>query len=241
MASTRFPGKPLTLISGEPMVCRVAKNVAEVFGIERTFVVTDSRLICESVERAGFNAIFEDGNYETGTDRIASTLERFSERDWIFNVQGDEPALAPKTIEFFVRRTHLSSRSVTNAFMESSETSRAESPNSIKVIVGPDGALRYASRRPIPYFSSGPVSYFLQVCIYGFRPRSLLLFRECRTKTFLERAEDIEILRFIDLGVEVEFIEVETASHPVDVPSDVAIVERIIAGGFGEDALEPND
>jgi len=230
IGSTRFPGKPLTLINGRTMISIVTQNASKTFGLENTFVVTDAIEICMEVESTGANCILTQPNFNTGTDRIASVVSKLGHYEWIFNVQGDEPALEPKTMAEFVAKTLESDFLVTNAFVKTQDYIRVQNPNSIKMVISQSGLLTYASRSPIPSLSKElNKGYALQVCIYGFRPAALERFSSfSRDLSELEMGENIEILRFLDLGIDVGMFEVVTASHPVDVSGDVEIVERIL-------------
>lgn len=216
------------------MIAIVAENAAKAFGKKDTYVVTDSLEIQEVVEASGFRSIMTASEFETGTDRIASVLAQIDHGyDWLFNVQGDEPALRSESIMDFVRQTHLSQNTVTNAFLSSRDSERVNNPNSIKMAIALDRRLAYASRSVIPALAASQnTAYALQVCIYGFRPDALRNFGRFSRKTpSLEANENIEILRFLDMGVSVEMIETFSVSHPVDIPSDVSIVEKVILGG----------
>ena len=234
IGSTRFPRKPLAMIAGRPMIQIVALNAAEAFGKNNTYVVTDSLEIQKVVEASGIRSIMTASKFETGTDRIASVLsEMDQDYAWLFNVQGDEPGLRSDTILNFVSHSLLSQAMVTNAFVKSRDLDRIQSPNSIKMAITSDRRLAYASRSVIPALAaSRNIEHALQVCIYGFRPSALRDFGGfARKVTSLEANENIEILRFLDMGVSVEMIESTSTSHPVDVRADVPIVEKIIMGG----------
>lgn len=232
IGSSRFPRKPLVNIAGRPMIAIVAENVSEAFGRKNTFVVTDSLEIKEAVETTGAQAIMTPSELETGTDRIASVVSELADDYlWLFNVQGDEPALRSEFISDFARKTFASQARVTNAFVRTRDMSRVESSNSIKMAITANHQLAYASRSVIPSLAAERGGGFaLQVCVYGFRPDLLRDFGKFpRQPQGLEANENIEVLRFLDMGVPVEMFETTSDSHPVDVPEDLPIVEKIIA------------
>lgn len=234
IGSTRFPRKPLAIIAGRTMIETVATNAADAFGVNDTFVVTDSLEIHKVVEAAGLQSIMTTKEFETGTDRIASVVSQIGQGySWLFNVQGDEPALTSDSMVEFVQKTYSTRAEVTNAFLRSRDAERIKSPNTIKMAITSDGRLAYASRSVIPALaSSRNIDYALQVCIYGFRPEALRDFGGFERQTSsLEANENIEILRFLDMGVSVEMLETSSTSHPVDVPEDLLIAERIMLGG----------
>ena len=232
IGSSRFPRKPLATIAGKPMIAIVADNVSEVFGRKNTFVVTDSTEIQKAVETVGAKAIMTPSELETGTDRIAAVVSELAQDyAWVFNVQGDEPALRSEFIFDFARKTFSSGARVTNAFVRTRDMGRIRSSNSIKMAITADHHLAYASRAVIPSLAAERGGDFaLQVCVYGFRPDALGDFgRFPRQPQGLEANENVEILRFLDMGEPVEMIETTSYSHPVDVPEDIQIVERLIA------------
>lgn len=228
IGSTRFPRKPLQEINGRPMIGHVACNALEAFGSGNVFVVTDNKEIEAVAIEVGARAIIVDQECHSGTDRIAIASLEIKGVDWIYNVQGDEPALEPLVMRKFVDRTEAGQESVTNAMKHERDVLRLESPNSIKIVTDRDKRLLFASRTPIPtgYNKHGALT---QVCIYGFRPEALEKYVAWgRREGSYEASENIEILRFLEQGEQVRMIQVETDSHPVDVPSDVAIVSGIL-------------
>lgn len=228
IGSTRFPRKPLALISGQPMIERVARNAASFFGAENTFVVTDSSEIASVVTRAGLGYIIVQDDCYTGTDRIALALSELGQCEWVFNLQGDEPIFPSWAIKEFVAKTFDSKQTVTNAYRKEVNQELISSQNSIKMVMKQSGDMAYASRSPIPSDNLTRGAW-LQVCIYGFRQESLRAFEiHGRRRGSLEERENIEILRFLDLGIDVEMIETKVKSHAVDVPSDIQFVESII-------------
>lgn len=231
IGSTRFPRKPLAEIHGKPMIVWVMERAVSVFGRENTFCVTDSSEILETLSSFGYESILEAGEHRTGTDRVAAAAQKFSGVDRFFNIQGDEPALETAVIKRFVEQSLSTGAAVTNAYSEKFDDERLTSSHSIKMVTARDGRLLYASRNPIPHsqnFEQARSSSF-QVCIYSFTPASLKAFSDSRPpQGGVEIMENIEILRFLELGIRVDMFSCETSSHPVDVPSDVRIVEQIL-------------
>mgnify|MGYP001084894425 CR=1 FL=1 len=216
------------------MIETVAMNAADAFGANHTFVVTDSIEIQKVVEAAGLQSFMTTDEFDTGTDRISSVVPLMGKNySWLFNVQGDEPALTSQSMLEFAQKTYSSRAQVTNAYLKSRDADRIESPNAIKMAITRDGRLAYASRSIIPALAaSRNIEYALQVCMYGFRPDALRDYGVFeRQTTSLEANENIEILRFLDMGISVEMFETSSASHPVDVPADLPIVEKMMLRG----------
>jgi len=225
--SSRFPGKPLVEISGTPMVVRVARIAAVAVGVENVLVATEDERIRRVVEDAGFQAVITSDKCLTGTDRLAE-VARLHAADVYLNVQGDEPMLDPQAIRQVLAAVTAKPETIFNAMAPLAFGEDPSNVNIPKVVATESGRLLYMSRAPVPGFkdvANRPSRYMKQVCVYAFSPAHLRAFSEFGRKSVLECSEDIEILRFLDLGFEVQMVEVESGSLAVDVPSDVALVE----------------
>jgi len=232
--SSRFPGKPLADIHGKPMiwwVCRQARRVAE---FDRVMVATDDERIRAACADLGLDVVMTSGAHPTGTDRVGEAARQFP-ADVIVNVQGDEPLVEPEAIrtairplleEPEVRVTNLMSRIAVQADVLSATVP--------KVVASHRGLAVYLSRWPVPYPKNpGERPYFKQVCVYAFRPEALQAYC-AHPRTPAELAEDIEILRFIEMGVPVRMLEVPEAAVAVDTPGDLERVRGLLAARAGE-------
>ena len=84
------------------------------------------------------------------------------------------------------------------------------------------------SRLGIPFNKSNIKPNFKkQVCVYGFTKNALELFSN-KGKASNELHEDIEILRFLDMGYKVKMRETQVDSIAVDTPEDVKKVEQFL-------------
>jgi len=225
--STRFPGKPLALLLGKPMILWVAELSAKAVGRENVYVATEDARIYSLVESAGFNAVMTSDQALTGTDRLAEAAEQI-EADIYINVQGDEPLVDPQDICNVrdEKRKHINA--VVNGYSWISESEDPQSVNIPKVISNESDYLVYMSRSPLPGFKeqkNAPLRYKKQVCIYAFTKEELLAFKNFGRKSQLECCEDIEILRFLELGKPVKMIETRAGSLAVDVEEDILPVE----------------
>lgn len=225
--SSRYPGKPLIKLLNKPMIIWVSEIVAKALGKENTYVATDSNLIGDIVEKAGFNVVMTSSKCLTGTDRIYEASLKI-EADIYLNIQGDEPLIDPKDIfeVLAMKRKYLGA--VTNGMKK---LSIHEDPNDInipKVLVNENNDLIYMSRLAIPGIKSKKnerPQYYKQVCIYAFTKEELSKFASKDKKAEYERFEDIEILRLFDLGIPVKMVETISNSLAVDIPGDVEKVE----------------
>jgi len=231
-ASSRFPGKPLAPIRGVPLILRVHERVLSVFPNDRILIATDDHRIRDACESRGARVRMTPSSCLTGTDRVWEAV-RDMEVSVILNVQGDEPLICAEDLVTVLMEKRKNSGQVVNAMCRISDPAEIESPHVPKVVVNERSELVYMSRAAVPYPKSSGVDlsrlYRRQVCIYGFRGDELKRFSEFGRKSGLEAPEDIEILRFLDLGIPVRMVEVRSGSVAVDVPEDVCRVERLMA------------
>jgi 3-deoxy-manno-octulosonate cytidylyltransferase (CMP-KDO synthetase) len=227
-SSTRFPGKPLVKLLGKPMILWVCELSSRAVGKDNVYVATESTKIRDVVESSGFRCVLTSDNCLTGTDRVAEAA-RSIKADNIINVQGDEPLLDPEDILKVIRHQSDYPRDVINAYCYMSESEDPSNVNIPKVVTTEENKLLYMSRAAIPRSKSSTktdIAYKKQVCIYSFSKEQLDMYSKLERKSYLEEIEDIEILRFHELGVNVRLVETSPGTHAVDVPEDVDKVEK---------------
>lgn len=225
--SSRFPGKPLVNISGVPLIIRVADIGSKAVGKSNVYVATDDVRIQEKVQEYNYSVIMTSESCITGTDRVAEACQSI-DAEIIINVQGDEPMLDPQDI-IKAAETKMKNTDLVVACM--SNISELEDPSDLKipkVVVNCNNELLYVSRNVIPSSKDGSTrDAKKQVCIYVFTKSELEIF-SANPKTPLEKKEDIEILRFLELGIPVKMVEVQSNTHAVDFIEDVEIVENLL-------------
>lgn len=229
-ASSRYPGKPLVPLLGKPMAIWVAELSAEAVGSENVYVATEDQRIADVVEEAGFNAVLTGGEHLTGTDRLAEAAQQV-EADIYINVQGDEPLVFPADIRKVRDEKLAHMDDIINGFSWISENEDPHSVNIPKVISTEDNMMIYMSRVALPGhkdLKNAPAQYKKQVCIYAFTREELTAFRAFGRKSELERSEDIEILRFLELGKAIRLVQTQPGSLAVDVAEDVPKVEAAL-------------
>lgn len=226
--SSRFPGKPLAEIRGKPMIVRVWEKCVMALDPKLVYVATDDHRIESCCNEYNINVIMTGGDCLTGTDRVFEA-SRNIDADIYINVQGDEPLIDPTDIDLVIDAAAKHPGIVINAMCPISTEEDFRSTTVPKVVARPDGRLLYMSRAPIPTDKKESfIEAKKQVCIYAFPEDALSQFAGVTEKTPLEAIEDIEILRFLELGFEVMMIEVSGASVAVDIPEDIRRVERIL-------------
>jgi 3-deoxy-manno-octulosonate cytidylyltransferase (CMP-KDO synthetase) len=161
----------------------------------------------------------------TGTDRIAEVAGQIKV-DYYINVQGDEPLINPADIKKVIDAVNEYPGEVINGFAPILSAEDYFSLTVPKVVCRPDGRLLYMSRSPIPGNKKSEfIKAWRQVCVYAFPRQSLFHYVELGRKTELEEMEDLEIIRFLELGYEVRMLQLSTDSIAVDTPADV---EKVI-------------
>lgn len=228
-ASSRFPGKPLADIYGKPMIWWVWNAAKQVTELDEVYIATDDERIAETVRSFGGKAMMTSSDHPTGTDRVAEIAKEIPAEVYV-NIQGDEPLIEPDTIRSvilpFLRGEDVQ---VTNLMTKITDPVDALNPTVPKVIAAENGRGIYLTRSISP-FPKGRIDYDLykQVCIYGFNPQALNFFMNTQ-RGKIERIEDIEILRFIENGVFVKFIEVNSNTIAVDTEKDLERVRNELA------------
>ena len=218
LASTRFPSKLTHRINGVPVFNWVIRAAVDAVGKQDVIVATEDGALADLAHIEGVRVVFT-GSAKTGTDRVAMANEEVG-AEYIVNVQGDEPFIEPGDIRRVFQVISSGDHDVLNCYCHTSARGNLNIP---KAVVAPDGRLLYMSRADVPG-SKTPCSSSLlkkQVCIYGFRKSVLEKFAACSEKTPLENTEDIEILRFLELGYRVEMLQVNDSVVAIDTPDDL--------------------
>lgn len=226
--SSRLFGKPLVKIGGIPMVVRTYQQCIKTCPADRVYVATDDERIRKTCQSYGIQALMTSPTCLTGTDRVAECAKQL-DVDIFFNVQGDEPVFNPDDLNILLESAERFPGEVLNGYCPLDEETLFRSGNVPKVVMRPDGRLLYMSRAAIPSTKSLGLKYaWRQVCAYAFPRAALESFSQQPQKTPLEETEDIEILRFLELGWEVRMLKMSSKSIPVDVPEDLQRVEHAL-------------
>ena len=237
-ASTRFPGKPLALLGGKPVIQWVWENVSAMPELACAVVATDDERIAEAVEGFGGRAVMTASTHRSGTDRCGEVVRKLREEGQTFdvaiNVQGDEP---------FVRQEQL--RSLVDCFADGEvqiatlktaihSTAELMSPNNVKVVCDLRGRALYFSRQPLPHVRGVEPEqwlehhpYFKHVGIYAFRTETLEALVRLQQSP-LELCESLEQLRWLENGYEIQVKETAVANIGIDTPADMALAEQYL-------------
>ncbi|MBF0538665.1 MAG: 3-deoxy-manno-octulosonate cytidylyltransferase [Nitrospirae bacterium] len=223
--SSRFPGKPLALIHGRPMIQHVYEAASRAVSLNGVIVATDDVRIREVVEGFGGEAMMTARTHSSGTDRIAEVAQGL-DADIVVNIQGDEPMLRAEMIDQCVAL--LADKRASMATLKKLITNKDEIPdtNVVKVVTDAEGFALYFSRAPIPFCRDTVESlYYKHIGIYIYRREALLALREM-PQCMAEMAESLEQLRALHYGYRIKVLETTVQTHAVDTPEDIRKVEQ---------------
>lgn len=230
-SSSRFPGKPLAILGGKPVIEHVYRQVSSV--LEDVFVATDDQRIYDAVEAFGGKAIMTRSDHKSGTDRICEALEKVGGSfDVVINIQGDEPFIQKSQLETVMQcfddpRTQIATLGKPFESMEA-----VENPNSPKIVLDNDGYALYFSRSVIPFVRGkeheewlSHFPYLKHIGLYAYRTEVLMEISKLPQST-LELAESLEQLRWLQNGykIKVGLTDVETIG--IDTPEDLQRAEE---------------
>jgi 3-deoxy-manno-octulosonate cytidylyltransferase (CMP-KDO synthetase) len=226
--STRFPGKPLHLIGGKPILRHVWERCRRAKKLDAVIIATDDMRIARTAFDWGADVSLTSPKHQSGTDRVAEVARKAPQFEFIINIQGDEPLTEPSLLDRFVETLRSNRKiDIVTAAHPFENAAEAALPHQVKVIVDRDGNALYFSRYPIPFprNHSVPIKYLRHQGIYGFRRKALLDFVRLKP-TPLERAESLEQLRALENGVKVHVLLTKHGSPGVDTPADAKAVEQ---------------
>lgn len=227
--STRFPGKPLTPILGRPMIAWVVDAARGARRVDDVAVITDREEIAAAARRAGARAVVSDREAATGSDRIAHLLdldEEAGRADVVVNLQGDEPALEPEAIDRAVGLLDGKRFDVATLVREPRAGERIDDPDLVKAVLAADGRALDFSRLPVRT-GTPDGDPWIHVGIYAYRRPAFDRFVAAPPSP-RERAERLEQLRVLALGLVIGCAIVRTESVGVDSPDDVPRAETAL-------------
>lgn len=229
-ASTRLPGKPLSMIAGKPMIQHVYERACQAKLPDEVVVATDNELVEKAVLDFGGKAVITSPDHPSGTDRLAEVALMYPDVDVIVNVQGDEPMIPPEVIDNLAQ-VFANDADLNMATMKvEMEEADYDNPAAVKVVTDLNGNALYFSRSLMPYPRNKPEGYkvFKHVGIYAYR-RNFLLKYAALAPTPLEKAESLEQLRALENGYKIKVLESKFKGIGVDTPEDLAAVNALFA------------
>jgi len=241
--STRFPGKPLHLIAGKPLLKHVWERCVRAKSLDLVVIATDDMRIASAAFEWGGEVALTSLRHRTGTNRAAEVARKTKQFAYVINVQGDEPLVDPRLIDKVVAKLQSDRKvGIVTAAHPFKDPADAFSPHQVKVVLDLRGNALYFSRAPIPAPRNDDFSaivsprqlrsrhplFLRHQGIYGFRRETLLQFVRWKPSP-LERAESLEQLRALENGVTVHVLVTATGSPGIDTPEDATALEQKLA------------
>lgn len=235
MGSSRFPGKPLAMLHGMPMIGHVYLRCKMSNLLHDLYVATCDQEIAAYIDSIGGKAVMTKDTHERCSDRTEEAIETIekqegSKYDIVVMIQGDEPMVTPEMINQAVQPMNQdASIQVLNLMGKLNSREEHNDPNEVKVVTDLDDNALYFSREPIPSWRKGArdVPMFKQVCIIPFRRDFLTVFQNL-DPTPLEIVESVDMMRVLEHGYKVKMIHTNVKSYAVDTPADLAFVEELM-------------
>lgn len=228
-ASTRFPGKPLALIGDKPMIQHVYEQAKK--AVEDVVVATDDKRIYDAVEAFGGKVLLTSNKHRSGTDRCFEALQKMSgEYDVVINIQGDEPFIQPEQIEtlkacFTDPKTEIAT--LIKPFDKDALWDDLSSPNTPKVVVNKRMEAMFFSRSVIPYLRGTDRTkwlkthtYYKHIGLYAYKTNILAEITDLEPSA-LEKAENLEQLRWLENGYSIKVGITHQQTIGVDTPEDL--------------------
>lgn len=227
MGGTRLPGKPLVMIGGLPMIHHVWNRCVSIFDETQVIIATEDDEIIEYCLTQKLNSILT-AKADSAIDRLKLVSDVLPARSYL-NVQGDEPLVNLSDLQSISKYATLNPDRVVFGKTKASED-EFHDYSKAKVVCAPDGRLLYSSRAGVPLNNRGQfVGAERAIWIYAFPKFALDLYFESAGKTSLDQIEDNEIIRFLEVGVDVYCIDVIGDSWAVDEEKDIEVVEQRLA------------
>lgn len=231
--SSRFPGKPLAMLAGKPLVAWVVEAVKRAGTLDEVLVATDDERIVQAVEANGGKAVMTPSELPSGTDRIACAAGDFADDDILVNIQGDEPLIDPKLVDELVMKLRDNPAfSMATAVTPIKTLEDYNAKTVVKVVLDRDDSALYFSRAPIPCdrdrtpdLESG--LYVRHLGIYAYRGSFLKRYIK-EPQCELEKTEKLEQLRALYMGAKIAVVRTADEGVGVDTPEDAVRVEKLL-------------
>jgi len=233
-ASSRLPGKPLIPVGGSVLIRQIWERARESRRAERLIVATDDERIRKAAASFGADVMMTEGEFRTGTDRLAWVAERVP-ADAYLNLQGDELIQDSKILDDLIAEFEAAQPLIMGTLKRAASSSDEEkNPNVVKVVTDREGYALYFSRSPIPFrrdrnadLPAGAVPFYKHVGIYIYRRELLRKFSGLPTG-HLEAREQLEQLRALENGFRIKVWETSQESLRIDAPEDIKAAERFV-------------
>lgn len=229
-ASTRFPGKPLTIINGKPMIQRVYEQSLKSDFLSDVVVATDDQRIFDAVMNFGGKAVMTSSNHNSGTDRCREVVEKIGNNyDAVVNIQGDEPFINPEQINQIAKLISSEKSQIASLCKPIKDEDELFDENVVKVVMDNNGKALYFSRQTIPFLRKvdknekswmAERTFYKHIGIYAYKVNVLKEITD-QKQSGLELAECLEQLRWLENSYQIIMGVTEFESYSIDTPQDV--------------------
>lgn len=228
--SSRFPGKPLHVLAGKPLIQHVWERCLGCTRLDDLVVATDDDRIRDAVLGFGGKVVMTSSEHPTGTDRLAEAVKTMPAATHVINIQGDEPLIDPALVDELAAAMAADPAlpMATAANVIDDDDAFADS-NVVKVVLDASGHALYFSRSPIPYRRNRPegLAVYRHKGIYGYR-RDFLERFVTWAPSVLEQTESLEQLRALENGARIRVLITHDDSIGLDTPEQAPLVERLL-------------
>ncbi len=222
--SSRFPGKPLAMILGKPMIQHVYEGAKKARSLDQLIIATDDERIFDAAKKFKADVVMTSGAHASGTERAAEVARKL-DTPLIITIQGDEPLIEARMIDAVVSVLQAGEAVMASLMARVEDLGLIKDPHIAKVVVDREGWALYFSRQPIP--TAATDFFFQHIGIYGFQREFLLKFSRLEPAR-LEKFEKLEQLRALENGYRIKMIEIPQPTLSVDTPQDIIKVERFL-------------
>ena len=222
--SQRFPGKPLALIQGKPMIERVFERASTAKFLEQIIVATDDDRIAQAAQKIGAEVRMTSPHHNSGTERVAEVANKVK-TPLIINIQGDEPLVSGQMIDTLILALQDEFIPMVSLMAKIQDLNLLRDSNTVKVVIDKDSFALYFSRSPLPFQASD--FFYQHIGIYGYQRD--FLFNYIRLEpSRLEKTENLEQLRALEHGYRIKMIETQSQILSVDTPNDIIKLEEFL-------------
>ena len=219
--SARLPAKALLPINNLPLVMHVYKRVLLSKKVDEAIICCDDKKILNAVKKYSAKAVITSKHHTNGTDRICEVFNKIKNKEkysLVVNVQGDEPLVSPnhinKVIEFHQKNQN------TDIVLPNLKVKSTNNTNIVKIVTNKKNEVLYISRANVPFEFKDKVKYFKKhLSVVSFKPKSLISFGKSKISE-LEKIEDLDLLRAIDIGLKIKTINLKGDSFSIDIFED---------------------
>ncbi|NIM90526.1 MAG: 3-deoxy-manno-octulosonate cytidylyltransferase [Candidatus Aminicenantes bacterium] len=222
--SQRFPGKPLALIQGKPMIERVFERATTAKFLEQIIVATDDERIAQAAKKIGAEVRMTSPHHNSGTERVAEVANKLK-TPLIINIQGDEPLVSGQMIDTLVLALQDEFIPMVSLMARTQNLNLLRDTNAVKVVIDKDSFALYFSRSPLPFQASDFL--YQHIGIYGYQRDFLLNYVRLKPSR-LEKTENLEQLRALEHGYRIKMIETQSPTLSVDIPNDIIKLEEFL-------------